>query len=65
MGFFKRFAEWPLIAKIVLACGPPVLGLGYFYSTQNTLTGQSGLFLPGLIYIVLSLVAWYALRRLD
>lgn len=65
VGFFKRLAEWPLIAKITLACGPPVLGLGYFYSTQDTLTGQGGMFLPAFIYFALSLVAGYALKRLD
>lgn len=35
VGWFKRITEWPLISKIILACGPPLLGLGYIFSTQN------------------------------
>jgi hypothetical protein len=61
-GIFKRLPEWPLVSKITLACGPPMLGLDYFFSTQNF---AGGLFMPGYIYIVVGLVAGYALRSLD
>lgn len=62
LGWFKRIMEWPVIAKIILACGPPLLGLGYFFSTLNF---TSGMFAPGLIYCILSLVGGYALERFD
>ena len=62
LGWLKRFAEWPLITKVILVCGPLLLGLGYFFSTLNF---TSGMFAPGLIYCVLGLVGGYALERLD
>ena len=62
LGWFKRIREWSLISKITLACGPPLLGLGYFFSTENATDGSFAL---GLIYCVLSLVGGYALQRLD
>ena len=62
VGWFKHISEWPLISKIILACGPPLLGLGYFFSTQ---TFTSGMIAPGVIYYVVSLVGAFALKRLD
>ena len=62
VGWFKRIAEWPLISKITLACGPPLLGLGYFFSTQIY---TSGMMAPGIAYCVLSVVVGIALQRLD
>jgi hypothetical protein len=62
LGWFKRIAEWPLISKIILACGPPLLGLGYCFSTQNF---RSGMLAPSIIYYVVSLVGGFALKPLD
>jgi hypothetical protein len=62
VGWFKRIGEWPLISKIILACGPPLLALGHFFSTQNF---RSGMLAPGIIYYVVSLVGGFALKRLD
>jgi hypothetical protein len=62
VGWFKRIGEWPLVSKIILACGPPLLGLGYYFSTQNF---TPGMYAPGFIYAALGLVGGYALERLD
>lgn len=62
VGWFKRITQWPLFTKLVLACGPFLLGLGYILSTQN-FTG--GMLAPGIIYYVVSLVGVAALKRLD
>lgn len=61
-GLLKRVAEWPLISKITLACGPPLLGLGYFFSTETT---TYAMYAPGLVYCALSLAGGLALRQLD
>src|SRR6185437_5962527 len=62
VGWFKRVREWPLISKITLACGPPLLWLGYLFSRGNI---ADPTFAPGFMYLVLSLVGGFALRRLD
>jgi hypothetical protein len=61
-GFFRRFAEWPLLSKITLGCGPPVIGLGYLIWTENF---ANAMLLPGLIYIALGLVGGHLLKQLD
>lgn len=62
VGAFRRVFEWPLIAKITLACGPPLMGLGYYFSMQDT---TYAMYAPGVIYLVLSLAGGVALRRFD
>lgn len=63
VGWFRRITEWPIISIITLACGPPLLALGHFFSTRNTLTDHP--LAPGFMYLVLSLVGGFALQRLD
>lgn len=62
VGWLKRITEWPLFTKIILASGPPLLGLGYFFSMQRF---TLGMLLPGIIYYILGIVGTAALKGLD
>lgn len=62
VGAFKRVMDWPLIAKIALACSILLIGLGYYFSTQSF---TSAMLVPGFACGVLGFVASFALQRLD
>ena len=59
---FKRFAQWPLVSKVTLMCGPMLIGLGCYFSSQKA---RYAMLVPCFIYCVLSLVTGVALERLD
>ena len=61
-GWFQRVSEWPLLSKITLACGLPLVGLGCYFSTIQT---SYGMLIPVLIYAGLSLLGGLQLRRLN
>lgn len=48
VGRFKRIRDWPVVSRITLGCGPPLLGLGWYFSTQIF---RSGMMLPAFIYL--------------
>jgi hypothetical protein len=62
VGVFKRVAEWPLISKITLACGLPLIGLGGYFARQKpTYT----ILVPAFVYCLLSIAGGLALRRVE
>jgi hypothetical protein len=62
LGWFRRITEWPLVLKIILACGPPLLGLGYLLSRQNFTVSM---LLPGIIYYVVGAVGALTLLKRE
>lgn len=62
VGVFKRVSEWPLISKITLACGPPLIALGGYFGTEKT---TYAMMMPGLLYCVLSIAGGLALQKFD
>lgn len=62
IGLFRRLREWPLSSKVTLACGPPLVALGWFFSTvQITYT----MLIPILLYAALSMIGGMQLRKLN
>ena len=61
-GWFQRVREWPLFSKITLACGPPLVALGWIFSTIRP---SYGMMMPVLLYAALSMIGGLQLRRLD
>ena len=59
IGLFKRFAEWPIVSKITLACSPPLIGLGCYFSTQKI---TYAMVIPGLVYLVLAIAGGVTVR---
>jgi hypothetical protein len=58
MWLFENVKSWPKVSLAALYCGPPLLGLGVYFSTQPF--GYSML-IPLGIYLVLSIFGGFAL----
>lgn len=62
VGLFKDVSAWPLISKVALACGPPLIGLGWYLST---LKATDVLIAPDVVYGIVSVAGWLALKNVD
>jgi hypothetical protein len=61
-GAFEKFERWPMISKIVLYAGGPLIGLALYFSTMPT---SYLMLIPFGIHVLLSVVAGLSLRSLN
>jgi hypothetical protein len=62
LGWLQRLREWPLLSKIALVSGPPLVALGCFFSTRPP---TYRVLIPFLIYVGLSMIGGLLLGRLN
>lgn len=58
MSLFEDVRKWPKISRMTLYCGPPLLGVGLYYSTQSF---GYWMIIPLVIYGGLSIAGGLAL----
>ena len=59
LGLFQRISDWPWIAKIALACGLLLIGVGCFFSVLPT---AYSMLIPAAVYVILTIFGGLALR---
>jgi cytochrome b subunit of formate dehydrogenase len=55
---FDDIKDWPRVSRVALGCGPPLICVGLYFSTQKL---SYWMLIPGGIYMLLSILGGVAL----